>query len=111
MISGWKEYNHIKEPIFEPKLDYNIVTFYYPEGEKKTVDSNANSKIDNVLRGKYGQRVLELLVLIDKDSFVTKDKLVDKLNVSLSTIEKDIKKLKDEDIVRRNGSWEIIKSD
>ncbi len=66
----------------------------------------------DVLRGNYGERGLLVLLAFINNPCVTKQKLAEGFGVSLSTIEKDVNKLKKSGYVQHKGTdkgghWEI----
>ncbi len=70
----------------------------------------------DVLRGNYGERGLLVLLAFINNPYVTKQKLAEGFGVSLSTIEKDINKLKKSGYIQRKGPdkgghWEIVKKE
>ena len=133
--TNWLEYNQTK-PVYDLSFDSTIVKFFL-ESEKidsqKTVEKISETLRSNygvngknlrsnygvnavVLRGKYGERCLLIMIAIMHNPFITKQKLSENLEVSLSTIEKDIKKLRDANFIIREGSdktgkWIIVKQD
>ena len=67
----------------------------------------------DVLRRNYGERGLLVLLAFINNPYVTKQKLAEGFGVSLSTIEKDINKLKKSGYIQRKGAdksgyWEIV---
>jgi ATP-dependent DNA helicase RecG len=74
---------------------------------------NYGLKTEN-LRVKYSDRSLEILLSIIQNENVRKEDISVRLDVSISTVEKDIKELTDDGIIKREGSrkygrWVIIK--
>ncbi|MDD3567445.1 MAG: winged helix-turn-helix transcriptional regulator [Bacteroidales bacterium] len=66
------------------------------------------------IRKKYGRNTEEILRIMVKDPESTAQVMAEKINVSVSTIEKNIAKLKKEGIVERVGStksgyWKVRK--
>ncbi len=93
MIDGWKSYYHV-EPIIEGSFDYYKITFPIPQ---KTRDKTRD----------------KIIFLIKKDPGISMKKLASKLDITEKGVEWQIKKLRDEKIIRRVGSkkhghWEII---
>jgi predicted HTH transcriptional regulator len=65
------------------------------------------------IRDKYNENVLFILELIALTPDLTRQNFADILGISLSTIEKNIKKLKDANLIEREGTdkiglWKII---
>ncbi len=61
---------------------------------------------------KLGENQIKIIYFMKKDKFITIIKLSDKLDISTTAIEKDIKKLKAEGIIKRigpakGGHWEV----
>lgn len=62
---------------------------------------------------KLGEKQVKIIYFMEKDKFITIIKLSDKLNISTTAIEKDIKKLSRFGLIKRVGSakggyWEVI---
>lgn len=114
----------------EPIFDYHKVTsFAVSASEPKLADEKQNTEItrkeDNIvlssyglnteeIRKKYGRNTGEILKIIAINPECTTQIMAEHINVSVSTIEKNIAKLKKEGIIERVGStksgyWKIRK--
>jgi ATP-dependent DNA helicase RecG len=69
-------------------------------------------RLGEKLGKRLGENQIKIIYFMKKDKFTTIIKLSDKLNISTTAIEKDIKKLKEKAIIKRVGSakgghWEV----
>jgi len=125
METNWLKYNKIL-PKFDFAFDSMIIKLPLAtvQEDKPEEKDNYGVKVEELrdnygvkveeLRGNYGVRIIDILVEILIDEAITKEKLAEITSVSVSTIEKDIKKLKDIGYLERVGSdkagrWVIIK--
>jgi ATP-dependent DNA helicase RecG len=98
----------------------------FTETKEKTVVKTVVKNMEEVwkkygisteeLRKKYGRNAERILIEVLTDQKITMAKLLEKLKISPSTVEKNIAKLRKNNILKRVGStksgyWEIIKQD
>ena len=70
-------------------------------------------KLGKKLGEKLGENQIKIIYFMKKDKFITIIKLSDKLNISTTAVEKDIKKLSRLGLIKRvgpakGGYWEVI---
>jgi ATP-dependent DNA helicase RecG len=68
------------------------------------------------LREKYGINAVKIFILIDENPYLSLPKIARQINVSLSTVEKLMHKLKKDELIKRIGSrktgyWQIANND
>ena len=103
----------IIEPKFEEVFDGFRVTLF----KEKVSSGELNGELDTEeVRKKYGRNAEEILKIIVKNPESTTQIMAEQINVSISTIEKNIAKLKKAGIIERVGStksgyWKIVSSD
>lgn len=64
------------------------------------------------LDGKLGESEVKILVLLEQDPYMPITKLPEEIGISITWVEKNIKKLKEKGLLRRvgpakGGHWEI----
>ncbi len=124
--SNWLKYNKTL-PEYDPAFDSVIIKLHLSSEEivnEKQLRGNYGVNVEDLrgnygvnvedLRDNYGKRCVKILIEILNNPEVTKEMLAETERVSVSTIEKDIKKLKDTGYLDREGSdkagrWVIIK--
>ncbi len=55
------------------------------------------------LREKYGINAVKIFILIDENPYLSLPKIAQQINVSLSTVEKLMHKLKKDELIKRIG--------
>ena len=70
-------------------------------------------KLGKRLGERLGENQIKIIYFMKKDKFITTIKLSDKLNISTTAIEKNIKKLSSLELIKRvgpakGGHWEVI---
>jgi ATP-dependent DNA helicase RecG len=112
----------IKRPVFQPEIT-NIISEKFDETGKGTIFEKHLGSMEEIrekygrnmeeIWKKYGSRSFDILIQIHQNPRITTSLLAQKLGFAEVTIEKDIKKLKEEMIIKRMGStkagyWQII---
>lgn len=123
--SGLMRMNEMMEEYLLPRplLDVSDVrfsiTFERPDLQKMSVEqrmekyqSGLGVKLGERLGVKLGENEKKIIELIRKDSQITIDKLAEKLKISTTAIENNIKKLRQKKVLKRigykGGRWEIL---
>jgi ATP-dependent DNA helicase RecG len=107
----------IIEPKFEEVFDGFRVTLFKEKVSSGELNDELNGELDTEeVRKKYGRNAEEILKIIVKNPESTTQIMAEQINVSISTIEKNIAKLKKAGIIERVGStksgyWKIVSSD
>ena len=70
-------------------------------------------RLGEKLGERLGENQIKIIYFMKKDKFITTIKLSDKLNISTTAIEKNIKKLSSLELIKRvgpakGGHWEVI---
>ena len=104
MIDGWTPYSG-KPPAFIQELDLTISTFYFPEKQIQR-PNDASPKTGE----KTGEKIIKLIK--DKPD-ITISELAENLAISAKGIEWQIKKLKEQGIIKRigpdkGGYWKVM---
>ncbi len=104
--------NDEKKPKFEIIGDVFIVTFYsrlYRNVERNddNVDTNVERNVERKIKGKYPELSnisINILNLLEKNKYLKQNEIAEKLNKAPNTIYRNIKVLKDMEIIERVGS-------
>ncbi len=130
---GWQEYNHTK-PIYDLSFDSTIVKFSLEPSEKttqKTVEKTVKDIPDKLMKiladlgiewsekwsekwSELSLRELQIIVLMLENPKISRTEISKKIGIHSSAIQKQMKKLKEKQILKRigpdkGGHWEIMK--
>lgn len=116
----------LKAPVFESENFFRAIFFrdlqysLKQETDEKMGQKTAQKitqktveKSTEKVRRKYGESAVKVFLVIASDSFIKTRDIADKLELSQSAIEKIIRKLKNEGVLKRAGSpkgghWEVL---
>ena len=102
---------NLKEPVFEMTTFFRTIFYRDPEyALKGEVEDIARERTRVKTRGKTRDKILGLL---RQNSQLTVDEMADILEITIKDVEWQIKKLKDEGLLKRVGSrkegyWEVV---
>lgn len=107
-------------PRFEIDENWFTIIFIRRQIEKEIATQKTTQKIDSEFKElgeklgeKLGENPIKIIYFIKRDKFITIAKLADKLNISTTAVEKNIKKLNSLNIIKRigpdkGGYWKIV---
>ena len=119
----------LKEPVFEMDAFFRV-TFYREPRYFLKVDKETTQKTTQIssqkgtqkkvgvntekVRSKYGENAEQIILAISSNQFIKTYEMAEKTNLSQSTIEKIVAKLKKAGLLKRvgpdkGGHWEIVK--
>lgn len=84
------------------------VSYKQQKTESKTI------VIDDPVNDPVNDRMNRVLQILEQNKFITREQLADTSNVSVETIKRDLRKLRDQGKVKRIGSdktgyWEVMR--
>ena len=95
-------------------MEQNCKKFIYSKGAENANIDEVIRRIDNYYK-QHSDKNDTVFSLIEKDNTITADKLAEQLGVSVRTVKRELKRLKDSGQIERIGSdktgkWKIVKS-
>jgi len=108
----------VPEPVFESKWGGLAVIFIKKEGMRPwergdEVSDKDVTKTDEKLGEKLGENQRKIINLMKEDPYVSIPKMADKIGISTTAVENNIKKLKMRNIIKRigpdkGGYWQVL---
>ncbi len=99
MITGWKS-NYETSPVISGDIDNYRIEFFFEQSGNVPVNGGLNGRLNGGLNG----GLKELFEFISNNQGVQAKRISEVIDKPLDTIDKQIKRLVDKDLIERRGS-------